>query len=170
MTMSSNVSANIPRPGLDLEYPMSLGVYDSYEQAQKVVDYLSDNEFEVQNMAIVGTELKTVERVTGRITRAKVAAAGAMSGLWMGLFVGLAFSIFGDGNELGFLISTPIFGAIFGLIWSQIGFAAITRGGTRDFSSVSQVVATKYEVLVEHRFAERARELLSAMPGGITAR
>ena len=34
--MSSNVSANIPRPGLDLEYPMSLGVYDSYEQAQKV--------------------------------------------------------------------------------------------------------------------------------------
>jgi hypothetical protein len=166
MTMSSNMSPNIPRPGLDLQYPMSLGVYDSYDQAQKVVDFLSDNEFEVQNMAIVGTELKTVERVTGRITRAKVAAAGAISGLWMGLFVGLAFSIFGDGNQLGFLISTPIFGAIFGLIWSQIGFTAVTRGGTRDFSSVSQVVATKYEVLVEHRFAERARELLSTMPGG----
>jgi hypothetical protein len=162
--MSSNVAPNIPRPGLDLEYPMSLGVYDSYEQAQKVVDFLSDHEFEVQNVAIVGTELKTVERVTGRVTRAKVAAAGAISGLWMGLFVGLAFSIFGKGNQLGFLISTPIFGAIFGLIWSQIGFAAVTRGGTRDFSSVTQVVATKYEVLVEHRFAERARELLSTMP------
>lgn len=158
------ITPNIPRPGLDLEYPLSLGVYDGYPQAQKVVDFLSDNEFEVQQMAIVGTELKTVERVTGRVTRSKVAAAGAISGLWMGLFVGIAFSIFGNGNQLGFLISTPIFGAIFGLVWSQIGFAAVTRGGTRDFSSVSQVVATKYEVLVEHRFAERARQLLATMP------
>lgn len=155
---------NIPRPGLDLEYPLSLGVYANYPEAQKVVDFLSDNEFEVQNMAIVGTELKTVERVTGRITRGKVALAGAISGLWMGLFVGLAFFIFGSGNPVGFLISTPIFGAIFGLVWSQIGFTAVTRNGTRDFSSVSQVVATKYEVLVEHRFAERARELLATMP------
>ncbi|MGI8667470.1 MAG: general stress protein [Jatrophihabitans sp.] len=160
------ISANIPRPGLDLEYPLSLGVYDGYPQAQKVVDFLSDNEFEVQQVAIVGTELKTVERVTGRLTRGKVAAAGAVSGLWMGLFVGIAFSIFGKGNQLGFLISTPIFGAIFGLIWSQIGFTAVTRGGTRDFSSVSQVVATKYEVLVEHRFFEQATTLLARMPAG----
>jgi len=53
------------------------------------------------------------------------------------------------------------FGAIFGLVWSQIGFTALTRGGTRDFSSVTQVVATKYEVLVEHRFFERAQQLLA---------
>lgn len=159
------IQANIPRPGLDLEFPLSLGVYDGYQQAQKVVDYLSDNEFQVQQVAIVGTELKTVERVTGRLTRGKVAAASAVSGFWMGLFVGLAFSLFANGNTLGFLISTPIFGAIFGLIWSQIGFTAVTRGGTRDFSSVSQVVATKYEVLVEHRFFEQAQQLLARMPG-----
>src|ERR1700709_739645 len=155
---------NIPRPGLDLEYPLSLGVYANYPEAQKVVDFLSDNEFEVQNMAIVGTELKTVERVTGRITRAKVAAAGAISGLWMGLFVGLAFSIFGKGNQLGFLISTPIFGAVFGLIWSQIGFTAVTRGGNPGFFSVTQGGGTQYQGPGGHRFAERARELLSTMP------
>jgi hypothetical protein len=164
MAMSQNVAPSIPRPGLDLEFPLSLGVYASYEHAQKVVDFLSDNEFEVQQMAIVGTELRTVERVTGRITRGKVAAAGTISGLWMGLFVGIAFSIFANGNSVGFLIATPIFGAIFGLVWSQIGFTAVTRNGTRDFSSVSQVVATKYEVLVEHKFAEKARELLATMP------
>lgn len=156
---------NIPRPGLDLQYPMSLGVYDRYEQAQQVVDYLSDNEFEVQNVAIVGTELRTVERVTGRLTRGKAAGASALSGAWMGLFIGLAFALFGSGNQLGFIITVVILGALFGLIWSQIVFPAVTRGGTRDFSSVSQVVATKYEVLVEHRLAERARELLSRMPG-----
>ena len=158
------MSQNIPRPGLDLEFPLSLGVYESYTVAQRIVDYLSDNEFPVQNVAIVGTELKTVERVTGRLTRGKVAAAGAISGLWMGLFVGIAFAIFSSSGQLGFLITTPILGAIFGLIWSQLGFTAVTRGGTRDFSSVSQVVATKYEVLVEHRFAEQARELLAKMP------
>jgi hypothetical protein len=156
---------NVPRPGLDLEYPRSLGVYDRYEQAQAVVDYLSDNEFPVQNMAIVGTELRTVERISGRLTRAKVAAAGAASGLWFGLFIGIALALFGGGNALGLLITLVIFGALFGVVWSQVGYSAMTRGGTRDFSSVSQVVATKYEVLVEHRFADQAREIASRMPG-----
>jgi hypothetical protein len=156
----------IPRPGLDLEYPKSLGLYDSYEAAQRVVDFLSDNDFAVQNLAIVGTELKSVERVTGRLTRGKVAAAGALSGFWMGLFVGIAFALFSGQGQVGFLFTTPVLGAAFGLVWGQLGFAAITRGGTRDFASVSQVIATRYEVLVEHRFAEAARALIATMPAG----
>jgi len=86
-----NVQQPGPIRGLSLEYPMSLGVFDTYQQAQRVVDYLSDNEFAVNNLAIVGTELKSMERVTGRLTRRKVAIAGATSGLWIGLFVGIAF-------------------------------------------------------------------------------
>lgn len=140
------------------------GVYDGYPQAQQVVDYLSDHQFPVQNVVIVGTELRSVERVTGRLTRGKVAAAGAISGLWIGLFVGIAFALFSTRSQLGFLITTPVLGALFGLVWSQLGFTAATRGGARDFTSVSQVVATKYEVLVEHRFAQQARELIAAMP------
>jgi hypothetical protein len=154
----------VPLPGLTLDYPLSLGVYDGYAQAQRAVDYLADKEFPVQNLAIVGTELKTVERVTGRLTRAKVALAGALSGLWIGLFVGIAFAIFSKSGGLGFLITTPLLGALFMLFWSQIGFTAATRGGTRDFASISQVVATKYEVLVEHKVAEQARQLLAGMP------
>jgi hypothetical protein len=152
------------RPALNLDYPMSLGIYDDYAKAQHDVDYLADQQFPVQNMVIVGTELKSVERVTGRLTHGKVAAAGAISGLWMGLFVGIAFALFSNQNQLGFLITSPILGAVFGLVWSQIGFRAATRGGTRDFASVSQVVATMYEVLVEHRFIEQARQLIAAMP------
>ena len=55
------------RAGLNLEYPMSLGRYEKYEEAQKAVDYLSDHEFPVQNVLIVGTDLKQVERITGRV-------------------------------------------------------------------------------------------------------
>lgn len=160
------MTSSFPRRTLDLEYPTSLGAYERYEQAQHVVDYLADSEFDVQNMAIVGTDLKSVERVTGRLTRARVAAASAMSGAWTGLFVGLAFALFGRGNQLGFIVSVVIFGTVFWLVWGQIGFTVLTRGGARDFSSATQVIATRYEVLVEHRFAERARELLARMPGG----
>lgn len=159
-----STQAVIPRSGLDLEYPKSLGIYDGYPEAQRVVDYLSDNDFEVRNLAIVGTDLKSVERVTGRLTRGKVAAAGAVSGFWMGLFVGIAFALFSRDGQIGFLFTTPLLGAVFGLVWGQLGFTALTRGGTRDFASVSQVIATRYEVLVEHRFAEAARELIATMP------
>ena len=143
---------------------MSLGVYDGYAQAQKVVDYLADQAFPVQNVEIVGTELKSIERVTGRLTRGKVAVAGAVSGLWIGMFVGVAFALFSKQGQLGFLITTPILGAVFMLVWSQVGFSAATSGGTRDFASVSQIVATKYEVLVAHNLVGQARELIATMP------
>jgi len=157
-------SAVPPVRVLDLEYPRSLGVYDDYPQAQRAVDYLSDNDFPVSNLAIVGTELRSVERVTGRLTRRRIATAGALSGFWLGLFVGIAFALFSTQGQLGFLITTPLLGAVFGLVYGQLGFTALTRGGSRDFSSVSQIVATKYEVLVEHKLAESARELLAKIP------
>ncbi len=153
---------------LDLDYPMSLGVYDQYARAQHVVDFLSDQGFPVQNVEIVGTELRSIERVTGRLTRGKIAAAGALSGLWIGLFVGIAFSLFSDRNQFGFLLTTPLLGAVFGLAWSQLGYSTATRRGTRDFASVNQIVATKYEVLVEHKHAANAHELLAAMPREVT--
>lgn len=157
--------SNMPRPraGLSLEFPMSLGVYDRYEHAQRAVDFLSDHEFPVENCMIVGTDLKQVERVTGRLTTGRVALGGLLSGVWLGLFVGLVFSLFGTGNGAAIIASTAVFGALFGVVWALVGYAA-TRG-QRDFTSVSQVVATRYEVLVEHKFAARGRELLAQLPG-----
>lgn len=151
-------------PNFSLDYPQSLGTYDEYAEAQKAVDYLSDNEFPVENCLIVGTDLKQVERVTGRLTTSRVAAAGAASGAWLGLLIGLIFSIFSEkGEGLVTVLSTVLMGLVFGLVWALIGYAA-TRG-QRDFSSVKQVIATKYEVLVEHKLLAKAQELLAAMPG-----
>ncbi|RNL60600.1 hypothetical protein EFK50_20005 [Nocardioides marmoriginsengisoli] len=149
---------------LTLDFPQSLAVYTEYKDAQKAVDYLSDHEFPVQNCMIVGTELKQVERITGRLTNARVAGMGALSGLWLGLFVGLIFSFFGkDGNALAMVLSTALLGAAFGTVWSLLGFMA-TRG-QRDFSSVTAVVATRYEVLVEHKVLGQAQQLLQQLPG-----
>ena len=150
--------------GLSLQFPQSLGVYDDYAGAQRAVDHLADSGFPVENCMIVGTELKQVERVTGRLTTARVALGGALSGLWLGLFVGLIFALFGTGDTTAIILSTALFGALFGVIWALTGYAA-TRG-RRDFTSIQQVVATKYEVLVEHKFAAQGRELLAGLPGG----
>ncbi|QNN53372.1 general stress protein [Nocardioides mesophilus] len=165
--MSSQANMRIPRSGLTLDFPQSLGVYAEYAEAQKAVDFLSDNEFPVENCMIVGTELKQVERVTGRLTTGRVAVGGLLSGVWLGLFVGLIFSLFATGSNSGsafaVIVSTALFGALFGVIWALVGYAAAR--GKRDFSSVSQIVATRYEVLVEHKYAARGRELLATMPG-----
>ena len=145
------MSSQPMRPGLraalSLEYPMSLGVHDSYEEAQKAVDYLSDHEFPVQDLLIVGTDLKQLERVTGRLTQGRVIGAGALSGMWLGLFVGTILAVFDPtGFNLVSVLATVVFGAVFGSIWATVGYR-LTQGH-RDFTSVSQVVAAKYEVLV----------------------
>ncbi|MFY0407282.1 general stress protein [Solicola sp. PLA-1-18] len=152
------------RPGLQLEFPQSLGVHDDYAAAQKAVDHLSDRGFPVQNCLIVGTDLKQVERITGRMTYPRAAGAGAASGAWFGLFIGLLLGLFnGEGQWLPTVVSALFIGLFFGLVWGVIGYSL--TGGRRDFTSVSQVVATRYEVLVEHKLLSQAQEALADLPG-----
>jgi len=106
---------------LQLEFPQSLAVYDDYAAAQKAVDFLSDKEFPVQNCMIVGTDLKQVERITGRLTTGKIAVGGALSGLWLGIFIGIVFALFDSGSGLACLVSCSSASAI----------AAITRWAGR---------------------------------------
>ena len=103
--MSSGLPGNMASP-LKLQYPQSLAVYDDYASAQKAVDFLSDKEFPVENCMIVGTDLKRVERITGRLTTGRVAVGGLVSGVWLGLFVGLIFALFTDEGILAVILST----------------------------------------------------------------
>ena len=165
--MSMNRPGPTPASPLRLEYPQSLAVYDDYAAAQKAVDFLADEKFPVEQLMIVGTELKRIERITGRLTTPRVALGGIVSGVWLGLFVGVILALFteGDSSTLAIILSTMLFGALFGMVFALVGYA-LSRG-QRDFSSVTAVVATKYEVLVEHKSAAQARELLANLPGGL---
>ena len=146
-----------------LKYPQSLGVYDHYADAQRAVDFLSDNSFPVQNVLIVGTDLKQVERVTGRLTTSRVAFAGAASGAWLGLLVGTLLGIFSNkGHYFPTVLTGIALGVVFGVVWALIGYAA-TRG-QRDFSSITKVVPGRYEVLTEHNLLAQGQELLAKLP------
>jgi hypothetical protein len=134
--------------------------YATYLEAQRAVDYLSDQAFPVQFVTIVGTGLRMVERVTGRLTYPKVAGASALSGAWFGLFVGLVLSLFGGGNG-AVVPAAVLFGAGFGILFGIISYSL--TGGRRDFTSSSQIVASEYEVLCLPEHAGRARELLGRL-------
>ncbi len=163
---------SIPRPQtgslFELQFPQSVGIYNTYADAQKAVDFLSDQKFAVQNLAIVGTELRSVERVLGRRNWGTVVAQGVQTGISTGLLVGLVVLIFAPpGNVLLLLLTALLIGIVLGIAVQAIGYA-MTQG-RRDFMSVTQTVATKYEILCEHKVAAQARELLLQLPGARAA-
>ena len=132
--------------------------YATYLEAQKAVDHLSDKAFPVQLVTIVGTDLRLVERITGRLTYARVAGAGAMSGAWFGLMISLLYWIFTPSGEFP-LLAGVLIGAAFGILFAIVSYAF--TGGKRDFTSASQVVASRYAVLCEPGHAGQAGQLLA---------
>ncbi len=151
-----------------LEYPQTVGVYDTYDEAQKVVDFLADSHFPVQNLCIVGTELRSVERVLGRRTWRTVLGAGLQNGLSTGIMVALLLWILQPGvNLLQLFVVGLSMGLVVGVGVAMLG-NAVSRG-RRDFNSVSQTVATKYEILAEHKVVQQARDLVVSMPGARAA-
>ncbi len=153
-----------PSSMFELDFPQSVGLYSTYAEAQKAVDYLADEKFQVQNLAIVGTELKSVERVLGRRSWGTVIAQGVQSGISTGLLVGIVFLLFSrPASILLLLLGALVIGILLGVAFAAIGYAM--SHGRRDFTSVTQTVATKYEVLCEHKLAAQAREMLLKLPG-----
>jgi hypothetical protein len=140
---------------------VQVGSYDSYEQAQAAVDYLSDEKFAVENVTIIGSDLRMIEQVTGRLTMGRAVAAGAAGGAWWGLFVGLLLGIFSaDGGAwIGTVLGGLLIGLVFGAVFGAMGYAA-TRG-RRDFTSTSKIVASRYDVMCNPAHAEEARAMLA---------
>ncbi len=140
---------------------VQVGSYDSYEQAQAAVDYLSDQKFAVENVTIIGSDLRMVERVTGRLTWGRVLAAGAAGGAWWGLFVGLLLGIFAvrPGAWIGSILTGLLIGLLFGMLFAAIGYSA--SRGRRDFTSTSAVIASRYDVMCHPAHAEEARAHLA---------
>jgi hypothetical protein len=146
----------------DLPRGQVLSSHDTYAEAQRTVDFLSDQQFPVEHLMIVGSDLRMVEDVRGRLTRGRAALAGAASGAWFGLLVGLLLALFATGASALLLIVAGItYGAVFGAVFGFVGHAA--TGGRRDFVSNSKIVSSRYDVMCTWNEADRAREVLARM-------
>ncbi|MFD6071959.1 MULTISPECIES: general stress protein [Amycolatopsis] len=140
-----------------------IGSYATYGEAQQAVGFLAEKEFGVSDVTIVGVDLMLVERVVGRLSWGRVLGTGAVSGAWFGLIIGLLLGMF---NNQGFAWQPMIGGLVLGILaWTV--FAAISYSmSRRDFSSASQLVAGRYDVLCQPRSAEQGRELLAQLALG----
>lgn len=162
MTYSGQfAAAGGPPTPISTETGTTVASYDNYLAAQRAVDHLSDKGFPVENVSIIGTNLRMIELVTGRMTTWKAAAAGAGTGAWFGLLLGLLFSLFVERGVLAMVAIAVVIGAVWGAIF---GFVAhwMTRG-KRDFSSVSSIQAGRYDIVVANDQAEQARTTLSGL-------
>jgi hypothetical protein len=135
-----------------------LGTYDTYEEAQHVVDKLAKADFDVRQLSIIGSDLKTIERVTGKLTYGRSALAGAASGAWLGLFAGTLLFLFTATPNLPYAFAVILIGAAFGMLFGIVSYAVNRR--RRDYTSTHQVIATSYQVIAPSGVIVRAQELL----------
>jgi heat induced stress protein YflT len=161
-SMAGGRSGMGPMAGSVADLGVSVASYPTYAQAQRAVDYLSDNQFPVDRTAIVGSDLSLVEKVVGRLTTQKSALSGALSGGWFGLFIGLLFGLFSRRNWFEVVFTGLVIGAVWGAIFGAIAHRA-TRG-MRDFISRSALAAGSYEVMVQPDSSEQARTMLANIP------
>lgn len=125
-----------------------VGQFKNYLEAVKVVEKLVENGFPARLISIIGSDLKTVETLRGKLGFGRVALSGAVTGSWIGLFLGLLIGVTSTTEEivLSNISAGIVIGAGVGMLLNVIRFS-LTRN-KRSFISAQAVVAKKYDVIV----------------------
>lgn len=142
-----------------------VATYTVYREAQRAVDYLSDQRFPVERVAIVAEGLRFEEQVTGRLSWGRALLNGALGGASTGLFIGFIFGLFSLITPLVSALTLAFYGLIFGAIVGALFgllFYAFS-GGQRDFTSVGNIRAQRYDIVVDSEVASEAERLLAAL-------
>lgn len=138
-----------------------ISTYDHYADAMQAVDRLARADFPVRQVSILGNDVRSVERVTGKLTYGRVALMGALSGAYLGLFLGLLLFIFQPENGAigGVFLAAIAIGAGFGMLFGVLSYAM--NRNRRDFSSVMQFVAGRYDLITAPELVMQARAILA---------
>ena len=139
----------------------TIASFKSYLEAQRAVDFLSDQGFPVQHVAINAEELRMVEQVLGRLDSGRAALQGLIRGGTIGAIVGLVLGLLSEEPTPGLMTRTIFIGVVVGTLSGWIGYAL--TGGKRDFSSVSSMQAGRYDVVVDEEHAAQAETVLGTM-------
>jgi hypothetical protein len=136
----------------------------NYREAERAVDWLSDQGFPVERVSIVGTGLRSIEQVSGRVTTARAAAMGAAQGATIGLLFGLLFGLFF--TDAASFFGVVLYGLAAGVVWGALfgAIAQYAQGGRRNFGSVIETRADRYDVQADDSVAGEAERLLAQMP------
>jgi hypothetical protein len=135
--------------------------FKQYTDALAYVDNLIKHNFPAGSVAIVGSDLRTVERIRGKVTYARLALGGAVTGSWVGLAFGLVFGGGSAATQTELVSATAgvgqsvVIGAGLGMLVNVIRYS-MSRN-KRGFISQSSVIASKYQIQVPAALADQAR-------------
>jgi hypothetical protein len=167
MTTSEKTTAatGSPEPATDSRSRVTIASYSSYGAAERAVDWLSDQGYAVEHVAIVGKGLRSVEQVTSRMSGGRAALIGAGEGALLGSLFALLFGIFFSGPDFGgLLLYSVVVGGLFGCTIGLFTYA-LGSDGQRDFVSDTSIEADHYEIQADRGVAQEAKRLLASMPG-----
>jgi hypothetical protein len=140
----------------------TVATFNNYAAAVDCVDQLIRHEFPAPMVAIVGSDLRTVERVRGRLSYGRVAIQGLITGSWLGLLVSLFMPVDTSAATSSFSGSTGaaiVIGAGIGMLINILRFS-FTRS-RHEFTSGSAVVAANYNVVVPHSLVGQANSAIA---------
>ncbi|SDO83550.1 hypothetical protein SAMN04487848_2362 [Microbacterium sp. ru370.1] len=161
--------AQRPGAGRD-EVGEKIASFPTYEQAQKAVSSLIAGEVPARDIAIVGSGLRSIERVTGRLGYATAARSGALNGLMLGLLFAFIFVLGQPTLQISLFVGVLLVGMALGMLLSLGTYSIVRR--RRDFASVMQVAADHYDVCVAAPSVHKARGIVgpSGAPRTVVSR
>lgn len=138
-----------------------IGTYLTYTEAEHALDYLAHHDFPLHDVTIVGVEPVLVGRVTADVTLSRALRVGALYGAWIGLLAGLMMTLSGAGSLLVTLFSGLVTGVGCGAAFAGLTFGAVT--GRHAFSTASELVAQRYDLVCDPRNVDQGRALLAEL-------
>ncbi len=144
--------------GIPQEQGEKIADYATYPAAQKAVSQLVEADIPARDIAIVGHGLRSVETVTGRLGYAAAARSGAINGILLGLLFSAIFVLGTPNAAIQLFVGVMLVGIALGMLMSIVTYSIVRR--RRDYTSVTQVLADRYEVTVLPRSIHRAREVV----------
>ena len=134
--------------------------FNNYAAAVDCVDQLIRHDFPAPMVAIVGSDLKSVERVRGKLSYGTLAFRGLITGSWLGLLFSLFIPVSASGSSVGVTTGAAIvIGAGVGMLLNILRFS-LSRN-RHEFSSTSAVIAATYDVVVPHPMSQQAKDAIS---------
>lgn len=144
-----------------------VSTYSTHAEARHAIDVLAEENFPVRSISLIGNGLSSVERVTGRVGWGRVAFSGASGGAYLGIFIGFIQVLLMP--KLAADIAVTFGSAIIICMGLGMLFAIIMHGRNpqrRTFTSVTQVIASRYDLVVPDELLSQARSILTAHAAG----
>jgi len=160
MVQQPDEVASAVRP--DAPARQAIATFDNYADAERTVDYLADQRFPVNRLAIVGRDPELVGQVTGHMNYGLAALRGATPGGLVGALIGWIFGLFSWIQPLVAGLVLAFYGLVFGAaLGALIGLLLYAmQHGRRDFATVTTLQPEHFDVVADVGVAERALQFL----------